>query len=150
MADSVMSSSVDKDAILGILTRAFVHRYHSLAQYILDAGPYVRADDEPLLRRIREIAAYDHAAAERLADVIEELDGIPQAPPYQHEFAELNYLSLTYLKDFLREQLAEQLADYERGLPRLGGCALARNAVHSVCQALRAQISELRSFPETK
>ena len=139
-----MTTSIARnDQALEILSRAFMHRFHSLAEYMLAAGAYVRAEDRPLVEQIRSIAAFDREEAERLADVIESLDGIPQAPPYFHGIAEFNYLSIRFLKDKLAESLSTELAQYERALPLLHSHAAARNALYRLCGKLRSQIAML-------
>ena len=143
MNELATDAPATREEILNILNRAFADRFHSLAEYILEAGPYIRDEDAALCRAIQRMAEYDRTVAERLADVIEELDGIPQVPAYKHAFTEMNYLSLHFLKNVLREELCKHLAAYERQLPFLDNCAAARNVLYSMCQALRGQIAEL-------
>jgi len=143
MNPSTASAPASHDEVLAILNRAFADRHHSWAEYILKAGSYIRGEDASLRRAIEQIAASDRAAAERLADVIEGLEGIPQAPPYAHQVAELNYLSLDFLRNALRDELSRQVKDYERQWPLLEHCAAARNVLYSITQTLRAQIAQL-------
>ena len=140
---SEIGAATSREEILSILGRAFADRFHSMAAYILESGTYIREEDEPLRRKIERIAECDRAAAERIADVIEDLEGIPQVPAYKHGFPEMNYLSLDFLKNVLREELSKQLGRYERQLPLLENCAAARNVLYSMCEALRGQISGL-------
>jgi bacterioferritin (cytochrome b1) len=132
-----------RDNAIAILNDAFADRFHSWAEYILEAGPYVGEEDAALRRTVERIAKADRAAAERLAHVIEGLDGIPQVPAYPHRIAELNYLSLDFLRNVLREELTRQLKTYERQLPLLHNCAAARNVLYPICQTLRTHIAEL-------
>ena len=143
MNQSTASAPASHDEVLAILNRAFADRHHSWAEYILEAGSYIREEDAPLRGAIEQIAASDRAAAERLTGVIEGLEGIPQAPPYAHQVAELNYLSLDFLRNALRDELSRQVKDYDRQLPLLEHCAAARNVLYSITQTLRAQIAQL-------
>lgn len=129
---------------IAALNAVFVHRYHSVAQYILDANPYVRPQDQDLLRRIQAIAEYDKVQAERLTDLIEQLDGVPSVSPFDHEVAEWNYLSLTHLAQQLMTVLSRRLAEYEKLLAALEDVPLARNALRDTCEALRKQIETLK------
>lgn len=129
---------------LSILNAAFARRYHSVAQYILGADPYVRDEDQNLLRRIQAIAAYDIEEAERLVDVIESLNGIPYVPPFDHEVAEWNYLALAYLGDALADTLTKQLFEYEDALPHIEDVPKAYEALQRVCKTLRTHILSLR------
>jgi len=132
-----------REEMLAILNRAFADRFHSMAACILESGAYVSGNDEALHRIIAKIAEYDRETSHRIADVIEDMEGIPQAPAYRHVFAEMNYLSLDYLKSTLREELTKQRATYERQLPRTEGCAAARNVLYSLTEALRQHITSL-------
>jgi len=143
MNEATISAPVSHDEMVAILNTAFADRYHSWAEYILEAGSHIREEDASLRRTIEQIAASDRAAAERLADVIESLDGIPQAPPYAHQVAELNYLSLDFLRNALRDELSRQVTDYERQWPLIEQCAAARDVLYSITQTLRAQIAQL-------
>lgn len=136
-------AATSREEILAILNRAFADRFHSMAAYILESGAYVSGNDEALHRTIAQTAEYDRETAQRIADVIEDLEGIPQAPAYRHIFAEMNYLSLDYLKTTLREELIRQRETCERQLPQVQTCAAARNILFSVSQALRDQIARL-------
>ena len=136
-------AAASREEILAILNCAFADRFHSMAAYILESGAYASGNDEALRRTIAKIAEYDRETAQRIADTIEDLEGIPQAPAYRHIFAEMNYLSLDYLKTTLREELTRQRETYERQLPQIHNCAAARNILFSLSQALRDQIASL-------
>jgi len=141
-----MISEMNKsyEQAVSALNAAFANRYHSVAQYLLDAYPYVRPQDQDLLRRIQAIAEYDRRESERLSDLIEDLDGVPYVPPIAHEVAEWNYLALTHLAVNLADTLAKQLAQYETLLPAVADVPVARRAMNDVCEALRKQIESLR------
>lgn len=141
-----MISEMNKsyEQAVSALNAAFANRYHSVAQYVLDAYPYVRPQDQELLRRVQAIAEYDHREAERLSDLIENLEGVPFVPPIRHEVAEWNYLALPHLAGELADTLAEQLAQYEALAPEVADVAVARKALNDVCESLRKQIESLR------
>jgi bacterioferritin (cytochrome b1) len=134
----------EKEAVLDVLNMAFTHRFHSVADYILNANPYVAESEQAALHQVEAIAQSDREAAERLADVIEGLEGIPQVSPFHHDIATLNYLSIHHLKNVLRESLASQLAAYEQRLRVVVQCRPAYEAMLDLCDQLRSQIDALR------
>jgi bacterioferritin (cytochrome b1) len=132
-----------RETAIRALNNAFVQRFHSLAQYILDSGIYVTEGDARFLEQLRGIAAYDLTEAGRIAEVIEQLDGIPQVTPYDHGVAELNYLSSSYLRTVLIDALSAQCARYQVDLGLVKECAPAFQAFVDLCQALTRQIAVL-------
>ncbi|WP_319588760.1 hypothetical protein [uncultured Desulfobulbus sp.] len=128
------------------LNVAFSHKYHSMAQYILEAGPYVRPEDGAGMREIELIAAEDKALADHLADVIERLEGIPQVGLFNPDVANLNYLSLEYLLGVLIRSLEDQLAQYEASLPQVQSVPLASQTLEALCAATRGRLERLRAL----
>lgn len=133
-------------AVLDALNRAFTFRYHSLARYILDAGPYVSDADAATLDLMHRLADWDHRQAERLADLIEDYEEIPQVTPYEHDIPELNYLALDYLRGILTDKLARQADDADRSAASAGACPPAREALARLARNLR-EWSDLLRLP---
>jgi bacterioferritin (cytochrome b1) len=149
----------DKDRILTALNAAFSAKYYSLAQYVLDASPYVRPNEEHLLREIRLVAACDRRLADQLALAIEQLEGVPQLTVIDSAVASLNYLSLQYLADVLLQGLEKQLDLFDRGLALIreieliGGAegrmkAEANRVFLELHETTRGQILRLREILE--
>jgi len=132
-----------REQAIEMLNEAFSRRYNSIAQYLLDARPHVRQGEEPLLHCIKEIAAADRAAADHLAETIEALDGIPQVVPYPHDVAELNYLSLAYLREALMRTLRDEIAAYTPRLAAIQAYPLACDTMCALVQTLQRQLTKL-------
>jgi hypothetical protein len=128
------------------LNAAFTHKHDSLAGYVLDARPHVRAEQQPALEAIRAIAAADREEATRLSAQIEQLDGVAQSAGYDPQVAEWNYLSLDYLLRELAARLEAQ-AGQLTALSRRNG--LDRGVIQTLerltSQSI-AQIETLRRF----
>jgi bacterioferritin (cytochrome b1) len=135
-----------RQSILDALNQAFAKKYNSLAQYILDAEPYVEPGGEAALAQIRGIAASDRAMADRLAEVIERLEGIPQVGTYDPLVADLNYLALDYLTGVLAGDLERQVIEYETGLSASRSEPGAQALFETLCGATREQIEKLHSL----
>jgi len=139
----------DRDRQIAALNEAFAHKFHSLAQYIAQARPYVRPGQEAALREIEAIAAEDARQAESLAEAIEALEGIPHAGLHAASVAELNYLSLDYLLRVLIEAREKDLRQYETLAAELAAELAADGASGALFTALReaaaAQLQRLRA-----
>lgn len=139
-----------REQTIDVLNEAFSRRYNSVAQYLLDARPHVTQGEESLLHCIEEIAAADRAQADHLAEIIEALDGIPQVVPYPHEVAELNYLSLAYLREALMGSIRDEIAAYTPRLAAVQSYPPACDALSTLVQTLQQQLtklSDLQSLP---
>jgi hypothetical protein len=129
-------------AALDALDRVFMDRYHSMAAYILEASPYVGPEDQRALQRIQAVAAFDRDQSERLSALIESLGAVPHVGPYARRLAEINYLSIHYLRHFLADQLLGQIAAYSALLPSIQKCPDAREAIVSI-------IGNLQEYAQT-
>jgi bacterioferritin (cytochrome b1) len=136
----------NQERILDALNRAFSERHSSLAQYILDAQPYITPNDEGTLECIRAIAEFDRIEADRIADAIDSLGGIPQISTHEAVTAELNYLALGYLRKVLIEELHKQLDAYKTDIPLMQDNPIAREALTNLEQGLRALLVNLESI----
>lgn len=132
----------DKDKILQALNAAFSAKYYSLAQYALDASPYVRPGEDKLLYEIKLVAACDRRLADQLALAIEELEGVPQLTVTDASLAALNYLSLQYISGMLLKGLEKQQALFDEGL------ALVRNIEQVGGEEARMRAEANRVFLE--
>jgi hypothetical protein len=133
----------NRESELTVLNAAFARSFRSLAQYILDANPFVREEDHVLMASIRDIAQADQELAETFARIIEQLDGIPYIPTHDHSFAEFNYLSIRFLADRLIKESANELAYYEPTLPAINKCSIVNQAMSRLCDSLRSRIKVL-------
>jgi bacterioferritin (cytochrome b1) len=131
--------------LMDALNNAFSRKYHSLAQYILDARPWVPAGREGALEPIRAAAAEDQQFADRLAAAIEEAEGVPQLAIYNPEVASLNYLSLDYLLNYLIKDLQGQLADFERAAAQAEGCETVKRTLAELAEATQKQVERLQA-----
>lgn len=133
----------DHQQLVEALNAAFSQKYHSLAQYILEARPYVPAGQTAAHELLAAIAAEDLAFADRIADAIEKIEGVPQLAIFSPEVANLNYLALDYLLQVLLKSLRGQLADYERFTVLAADAAPVRHLFTALAQATRRQIERL-------
>jgi len=129
--------------IIEALNEAFAERYHSLARYVLHADPYVSDEDRPLLAKLQKLSDFDKSEARRLAKAIDKLGGIPHVTPIAQPVTELNYASISFLNQYLRNTLRSQFGRYESYLAETGDVTAARDALQRLCSGLSEHLSEL-------
>ena len=130
--------------LFAALNNAFSRKYNSLAQYLIDARPYIAPGQEPAFATIMETAAEDLKFADRSAAVIEQLEGVPQLAIFNPEIASLNYLALDYLVSYMRQDLEGQLAEYESALPLAAEVPTASQFLQDLIAATRRQLERLK------
>ncbi|MCL5270895.1 MAG: hypothetical protein M1457_10195 [bacterium] len=136
----------DRAQILAALNEAFNLKYHSAARYMLDAEPYVKNGDEVMLREIEAIAGEDAAAADRLASLIERLEGVPQVGVFELGVADLNYLSLRHLAGVLIGILEKQRGQFAAALAAAKGDAEVRGEFDRLVNAADDHIARLKAL----
>lgn len=134
----------NREQVLEALNQAFSRKYHSMAQYILDAHPYVPAGREASLREIEAIAASDRIQADRLAEIIEQLEAIPQVATFHQDVANLNYLSLDYLQKYLVQTMEKQLAGDEQSQKLCEETTIAKEIFGELTTTTRGQLERLK------
>ncbi|MCE5229360.1 hypothetical protein LLG95_07160 [bacterium] len=135
----------ERAELLDALNIAFAQKYHSMAQYVLDAEPYIKAGQERLLPVIGDLAAMDHEAMRLLAEAIESREGIAQPGVMDPQFSTLNYLDLDYLANALYETLERQKSYYEGMRQRFGSDPDAQSVFAMLCSTTTEQLSRLRA-----
>ena len=104
----------EREELIEALNEAFSCKYHSVAQYLIDAHPYVAAGGEAILRAIEAVAAADRDGSQQLARAIEQLESVPQLVTIDASLTSLNYLAVDYVLAVLIEKKVEELAQNER------------------------------------
>jgi len=146
MMNWMENEAKEREMAVDMLNQAFTDRYQSVAQYILESQPYVGPGDAALLENIKAIAEFDRREAERLADLIESHEGIPQClAPYPHDIAEMNYLALPFLAGVLAGKLEQQANRYQASVSRLRNTPQAADALSALIIALRAHAATLNA-----
>lgn len=130
---------------LDILGQVYNWKFHSLADYIAQADPYVDPGAERLLLEVQVIAVEDKSFAARLGRTIEAFGESPHAPAYESYVAELNYLSIKYLAGRLAAELEKQLVYLRQSLD-LCHCKLAAvQVIRDLIQVTESQLTRLKA-----
>lgn len=135
----------ERAELIDALNSAFEQKYHSMAQYVVDAEAFVRPGREKLLSVIGDLAAMDKNAAQQLAKAIEDLGGIAQPGTLDPVLSAYNFLDLDFLANALLDTLQRQ-KDYYLGMrQRFGGDPEADMTFAMLCSVTTEQLSRLRA-----
>ena len=89
-----------------VLNRLLALEQYSLANYLLQASPWVRHGDEPLFETVRSIAADQEVAAARIAAILVQRHGYAESSQFPTRFPAYNYLAMNYLARKLIDEIA--------------------------------------------
>lgn len=135
----------ERAELIDALNSAFEQQYHSMAQYVVGAEPFVPPGREKLLVVIGDLAAMDKNAAEQIAKAIEDLGGIAQPGTMDPALSAYNFLDLDFLANALLDTLERQ-KDYYQGMrQRFGGDPEAEMTFALLCSVTTEQLSRLRA-----
>lgn len=135
----------ERAELIDALNAAFEQKYHSMAQYVVGAEPFVAPGREKLLAVIRDIARMDQGAAAQLGQAIEDLGGIAQAGTLDPQLSAYNYLDLDFLANALLDTLDRQRNYYLGMRQRFGGDPDADLSFAMLCSVTTEQLSRLRA-----
>lgn len=96
-----------------LLQEAFDNKHNSLAQYIIDAEPYIGDEKQIIFDKIKSIAQVDANECVQISELIQAYDSVPKVNPHPHFVSDLNYLSIDYLSKVLCQELTKEKLQYE-------------------------------------
>lgn len=134
----------ERAELVDALNIAFAQKYHSMAQFVLDAEPYVKPGREGLLAAIRDVAGMDQRAAGQIAEAIEQLEGIAQPGTGDPSLAAYHYLDLDFLAATLADALEQQKSYYGAMRQRFGSGQDAEAIFSLLGSVTEEQISRLQ------
>ena len=129
-----------------VLTRLLHREQYSLANYLLDAPPWVPPGREHAWEEVRRIAEAQRANAVRIGRLLVCRHGYAESGLFPVEFTRDNDVSLDYLVPRLVEHQQSLVADIERALGELGRDEEARRVVRTLLDAEREHLVRLLAF----
>jgi hypothetical protein len=129
-----------------VLTRLLHREQYSLANYLLDAPPWVPPGREHAWEEVRRIAEAQLANAVRIGRLLVRRHGYAASGLFPVEFTRDNYLSLDYLVPRLVEYQESLVAQIERALAELGRDEEARRVLQTVLDGERKHLDALLSL----
>ncbi|HEX2972111.1 MAG TPA: hypothetical protein VHP11_07245 [Tepidisphaeraceae bacterium] len=135
MATTMTSSDVV--TILNALLRA---EHGGIFRFIASSDPYITREAAAIRRPLQNITAAALRHEAELIDLIEALDGIPQAPAVTPEHQYLSFLSLEFLRPKLVEAAQRAIANYESALASISASS------PDVANRLKNHLIDYRQF----
>lgn len=87
--------------------------YRSLPMYLTDARPWTDSADDQAASVVAQVQAEQAELAARIAQAIEQRDGVPDPGTFPFRFVDANLLSLDYLIQWLVQYQAEDVKRIE-------------------------------------
>ena len=127
-----------------VLNRIIALHASSLPQYLTSAPPHVGYGEEKAWEILRNVATDQKLMIDKLADVVEDLDGTPNMGEFPAEFTGYHDLSMDYIvADALSRQLSEQDA-IESLSTQLPSGSLERTLAQEALGASKGHVESLR------
>jgi len=110
--------------IINDLEATFSDVVHEFAQYILEASPYTRPEDEDTVTMLKKVAAEGNSVAAYVGHILREFEAIPEPGPPDRITAEIAYLDIRHLIRLYRRRLKVKIKYTEirclraEGIPR--------------------------------
>jgi len=111
-----ITSNMTKQATIDALNQLLAIHYRSLPMYLTEAVPWTHNGDERATAAVDDIVTSHHAIVVRLADEIQNRNGVVDPGDYPAEYTDLHFLSLDYL-------LIEILASLDINIQAIQECA---------------------------
>lgn len=101
--------------ILDQLQEAYDLLTSSLLVYLVEvSNPLTNSHDKTIGEALARIGAEDPEARAAIAELIDELRGVPETKPFEMGDAHYNYLNVEYLLGMLLKRLRDQMSTFER------------------------------------
>ncbi len=107
---------MERDKQIALLNRVLHGTVNSVVQYIPTSTPYVPPGYEDKLEELVRLRDEEAVTAQRLADAINELDGVPKVGVFPYWDIDLNYLDLRFMARFGAKHLAGVIEELETHL----------------------------------
>lgn len=118
----------------------------SLASFLSQVSPWTHLGDEKATATLEHIVADQHAMAERIADLITELDGRIEPGVFRIEFADMHFLSLEFLLGELLRWQREDLRSIQRIAQQLSHSPRASELAQEALGSERAHLEALETL----
>ena len=137
--------------VIGVLNRLLANQCFSLVDYLSEAPPWTRSGNEPLVEGIRGIVHDHEHYAQRLAEAIDDRDGLVDSGSFPITFMSLNDLALDYLLARLIENQQRDIQATEQCVAELVEDPLAWSLASEVLGSEQTHLDILKEFlPQTE
>jgi len=131
---------------IDVLNRLLAVHCYSLPVYMSVAHPVLRRGDEKTAATIDQIAADQQQTAERIAEMIRELEGRLDSGTFPTRFTHLHDLRIDYLLDLLIEFQRRDVQSIEAFIDQLQDAPLARSVAEEALGAAKGHLESLEEL----
>lgn len=129
-----------------LLQNILVREGHSLLQFLVDAYPWTRPEEQPLLEQIQKMIAEEKQAAANLAGFLRrQRIPLPYVGPYPNRYLNLLFVSLDFLLPRLVAHQQEAIAQLEQDLKAIPDLE-ARRQVESLLAVKSRHLKKLKEL----
>ncbi len=132
--------------VIDTLNRLFIIEHRSLAMYMIDSNPWMRAGDEKAAQVVAQIVQDQKAMAQRVADLIDAREGRIHNGSFPMQYTDLNMVSLDYLIGELARLLRQDIEAIRSCVERLAGDREAQELAEEILGAEQAHLEALEDL----
>ncbi|GIW94192.1 MAG: hypothetical protein KatS3mg110_2233 [Pirellulaceae bacterium] len=129
---------------VALLNRIFALEQFSLANYLMDAHPWVHRGDERLVEVVRAIARDQQEYAEQVGRWIVEHEASLAPACYPMRYTAFNDVSIEFLMDRLVEEQRHIVEELERLVPELQGTGEPYELAQQILGSEKAHLENLQ------
>ncbi len=134
----------NKEKILSIFNRLFALEQYSLANYLMDAHPWVHDGDQRLVQTVQAIARDQQFYAEQLGRWIVEHEASVAPACYPMRFTAYNDVSIEFLMNRLLDEQKHLVEEIERLVPELEDTEEPYELAQQILGSEKAHLENLR------
>lgn len=132
-----------------LLNRLLELVYRSLPMYLVDTSPWTRFGNEAVAHAVEHITHDQQAAAQRIAELIDDRGGLVDLGEFPLEFTSTHDTSLDYMLGELQEHQRAAIGEMEMIVEQLGADRIARELAEETLGAERAHLEMLEALDKS-
>ncbi|MDH3591882.1 MAG: ferritin-like domain-containing protein [Planctomycetota bacterium] len=137
---------MDAEGKIQVLNRALHNAVNSVVQYLEISTPHVPPGHEEKFEEVKRIRNEEIDTANRLVDLINELDGVPKVGVFPYWNVDLNYLDLRFMARFSADHVENAVRELEADLESVQGDGAVYGLLKDVLAQRREHVAVLRDI----
>ena len=132
--------------IIDVLNRLLAIHTTSFPTYLVCTGPWTHRGDEKSTETLSQVVADQHATADRVVQMITELDGSVASSSYPMLFTDLHDLALEFLLPRLVDYQRQDVVQIETCAADLADAPLSRALAEEALGAAKGHLESLEEL----
>jgi len=117
-----------------------------MAQYLVQIAPWAEPEHRAAQELVQRIAAEEQQWCGRLAELIDQRDGVPLRGSFPTTYSSLHYVAVAALLPRLADYLRANIEQLRRDLDATGDDEQVRQVLQQMLEAKRKQLRELEEL----